>query len=132
MCDVIISIREKWWNLIVSGEKTLELRKTIAKRNILGVYIWDIEPFTCYAYVPEKKAVCGSFQCAEFIVIGQNEEHRSCVPYVKQEEYRRQGRGGLYGWKVQRPKAFNLPLLLSEYGLRRPPQSWQYIKGKQE
>lgn len=42
MKAVLISIKPKWCNLIISGKKTLELRKTVPKLPL---------PFKCYIYM---------------------------------------------------------------------------------
>lgn len=34
----------------------------------------------------------------------------------------------IYGWKIENPIVFKKPKELSEFGLKRPPQSWQYIE----
>ena len=46
----------------------------------------------------------------------------------EQEKYRRQGGGKLYGWQVGAVEVFREKKPLAEYGLDRPPQSWQYLR----
>lgn len=50
MIAVLISIRPKWCEKIISGEKTIEVRKTRPKMN---------PPFKCYIYCtkPEEKLI---------------------------------------------------------------------------
>lgn len=34
----------------------------------------------------------------------------------------------IYGWKIENLIVFKRPKELSEFGLKRPPQSWQYVE----
>ena len=34
----------------------------------------------------------------------------------------------IYGWKIKKLEIFKKPKELSEFGLKRPPQSWQYVE----
>lgn len=51
---VLISIRPKWCEKIISGEKTIEVRKTRPKMN---------PPFKCYIYRSVQGGVIGEFVC---------------------------------------------------------------------
>ena len=68
MKSVLISIQPKWCELIASGEKTLEVRKTRPKAKI---------PFRCYIYQTKKKwlykllAPLKSFAWVETVIFGQ-------------------------------------------------------------
>lgn len=139
MQEIMISIRGKWWDLIQGGEKPLELRKTAPKSLLAGksrvevketAVIWiPQKPFLCLVYVPEEKAVCGRFICPGVEALdGADVSGRSRVPYGEQEKYRRQGGGKLYGWQVGAVEVFREKKPLAEYGLDRPPQSWQYLR----
>ena len=50
----------------------------------------------------------------------------SCVPLPALEKYA--DGGSLYGWGVQDPVKYETPALLAEFGLTRPPMSWQYVE----
>ena len=116
---VLISLRKKWWDLIKSGKKKIELRKSEPKK-IEG-------SFTCYVYVPEERAVCGQFCVAGVAPVQPSEELEvtSCVEKEKQMEY--QGTGKLYGWLVAMPVEYNYKIDLHKLlGITRAPQSWQY------
>lgn len=141
MQEIIISIRKKWWDLMVNGEKTLELRKSAPMKFIksngceekrdmrrkLRKWIFK-KNLICYVYVPEEKAICGRFSCPGIEELNTNSvEDRSKVPHEYQERYRQQGSGSLFGWKVGIVEAFKEKKPLSAYGLKRPPQSWQYF-----
>ena len=68
MKSVLISIQPKWCELIASGEKTLEVRKTRPNAKI---------PFRCYIYQTKKKwlykllATLESFAWVETVIFGQ-------------------------------------------------------------
>lgn len=141
LCEIIISIRKKWWDFMVREEKTLELRKTVPMKFIRSdrceekrdmwrrLREWAFKkPLICLVYVPEEKAVCGCFSCTGIEELNaESVEDRSKVPYEKQEHYRQQGSGLLFGWKVGTIEEFKEKKPLSLYGLKRPPQSWQYF-----
>ena len=127
MKSVLISIQPKWCELIASGKKTVEVRKTRPKID---------EPFKCYIYCTlsgsneffkedcsgdiaewnrsrmalKKGKVIGEFVCDEIIPIrvfenGSIQDYmyqsmeRSCVPYDEISEYIGKGRIG-YGWHI--------------------------------
>lgn len=54
MKAVLISIRPKWCEKIISGEKTIEVRKTRPKMDT---------PFKCYIYRSVQGGVIGEFVC---------------------------------------------------------------------
>lgn len=62
MKSVLISIRPKWCELIASGEKTVEMRKT--RPNIQT-------PFKCYIYCTKRKMVTCSEVNGNGKVIGE-------------------------------------------------------------
>lgn len=53
---VLISMKQKWASLILSGKKTIEVRKTVPKL---------APPFTCYIYESGTGCVVGEFVCHE-------------------------------------------------------------------
>lgn len=150
MKSVIISIRPKWCEKIVSGEKTIEVRKT--KPKIDG-------KFKCYIYCTSIKAlnlsayceihaktgghiddwngkVIGEFVCnyVETMKYPHNglvdivDERESCVSARELIQY---SNGNLlYAWHISALKIYDKPRELSEFGLKRPPQSWQYVESE--
>lgn len=148
---VLISIRPKWVEKILSGEKTLELRKTIPKLET---------PFKCYIYCTHKGGylanqirflnghVVGEFVCNRIVNLSwehlmdvtENEVSGSCLSTYQAISYLA-GNGG-YGWHISNLKIYDTPKELGEFkGLRktkfgyapveikRPPQSWCYVEG---
>lgn len=150
---VLLSIRPAWCELIASGEKTIEVRKTRPKLET---------PFKCYIYctkfhpgepdsminlkdrtsffMPKGGAVIGEFLCDQlelFTVgsLGSDEiQMKSCLSYgelisyfYKQEELDGNTLKLGYGWHISELKMYNEPRKLCEFGLSRPPQSWGYV-----
>lgn len=133
---VLISIRPKWCQKIVSGEKTIEVRKTKPKLET---------PFKCYIYCTLPKyphedfiatdypmpqfygggKVIGEFTCDRIFPINvfdngsiQNWlfEHmeRSCLAYEELAGYIGNGKTG-HGWHISGLLIYNQPRKLSEF-----------------
>ena len=133
---VLISIRPKWVEKIVNGEKTIEVRKTRPKMNT---------PFKCYIYCTLPKyphedfiatdypmpqfygggKVIGEFTCDQTFPINvfdngsiQNWlfEHmeRSCLAYEELAGYIGNGKTG-HGWHISGLLIYDQPRKLSEF-----------------
>ena len=149
---VLISIRPKWCEKIVSGEKTIEVRKTRPKLN---------PPIKCYIYctrggdprrlVGERGKVIGEFVCKQIDeIVPTNEPYgiydidddyvlQTCLENGALWDY---GHGQpLYGWRISNLKIYDTTRELREFnGLRdtkfgaapyeisRPFQSWGYVE----
>ena len=131
---VLISIRPMWSQKIMSGQKTVEVRKTRPKMN---------PPFKCYIYKCGNGKVIGEFLCDEIIedrTYGHNEEfyRAACMSAYDAAAYAMQS--PMYGWHISDLRVYDHPRDLWEFtGLRqtrfgwepvpitRPPQSWRYV-----
>ena len=153
---VLISIRPKWCEKIVSGEKSIEVRKTRPKLQT---------PFRCYIYCTQGNdarrlrgswgKVIGEFICDRIdeydddtIFSFRHEDYarwndfdldRACM---HPEDFQNYANGKwLYGWHISDLKIYDTPRELREFtGLRqtkfgaepvtitRPPQSWCYVE----
>lgn len=133
---VLISIRPKWCQKIVSGEKTIEVRKTKPKLET---------PFKCYIYCTLPKyphedfiatnypmpqfygggKIIGDFTCDRIfpIIVFDNGsirnwlfEHmeRSCLAYEELADYIGNGKTG-YGWHISDLLIYDHPRELSEF-----------------
>lgn len=133
---VMLSIRPKWCEKIISGEKTVEVRKTRPKLDTT---------FKCYIYCTLPKyphedfiatdyprpqfygggKVIGEFTCDRIFPINvfdnggiQNWffEHmeRSCLTYEELADYIGNGRTG-YGWHISDLRIYDAPRKLSEF-----------------
>lgn len=125
---VILSLRPRWWKKIVSGEKTLELRKTAPKFE--GAFYVLV-----YVTAPVKK-IAGVFLCPGVIgpvsmkTLLSSPDHK--VPAEELMDY--SGGKPLYCWKISKVQQFMAigsltPISLDQMGVKRPPQSWCYFRG---
>lgn len=158
MKSVLISIRPKWCEMIASGKKTIEVRKTRPKiETPFKCYIYCTKPKMITKYVfkpedypeymrPEKTVFCkvpdaSSPFCSEVngngAVIGEFVcdgvyENISCDcegSCVSASELREYANGEpLYGWHISDLKIYDKPKELNEFALTRPPQSWCYVE----
>lgn len=125
MRAVLLSIKPEWWEKILAGEKDLEIRKTAPRAGAGGPEPW---PLLVLAYVSGTGAVLGQFLCMGWVKSNcfRYLASRSCVPAEDLEKYA--GGKSLYGWIVGEAEEYGTPSPLAEFGLTRPPMSWQYIE----
>lgn len=133
---VLISIRPEWCEKIVTGQKTIEVRKTRPKMN---------PPFKCYIYKCGNGKVIGEFLCDEIININgagripSDIARPTCLEPAELHQYLGAAVG--YGWHISNLKIYDHTRDLWEFtGLRetkfglapgpitRPPQSWRYVE----
>lgn len=138
--SVLISIRPMWCELIASGKKTIEVRKTRPK---MGT------PFKCYIYCTGVKSmnlqdyvaahlatggavddwsgkVIGEFVCDEILQFNHDDYNspaydisddalnRTCL--FQEDLYRYASGKTLYGWHISDLKIYDKPKELSEFG----------------
>ena len=140
MKEVLISIKPEWCELIMSGKKTIEFRKSGPKNK---------EPFKAIIYCSKggKKIyqnghllngkVIGEFNSVAHDLgvprkfsegVVEYLEEAGCASYMQMLVYAEPK--SLYIWKIEDLLIHTTPKELSEFGITRAPQSWQYIKGK--
>ena len=136
MKAVLISIRPKWCEKIINGEKTIEVRKTRPKMN---------PPFKCYIYKCGNGKVIGEFLCDEIININgagripSDAARPTCLEPAELHQYLGAATG--FGWHISDLSIYDHPrdlweftgLRQTKYGLApgpitRPPQSWRYVE----
>ena len=155
MKAILISINPQWCDLILSGKKTIEIRKTRPNLNL---------PFKVYIYMTKHKnispenyggKIIGEFTCDDIYPIrvfenGSIQDYmchsleRSCVPYDDIANYIGYDKIG-YGWHISDLIIYDQPKSLDELtGLRstkfgyeptkikRPPQSYMYVEDLDE
>lgn len=121
MKAVLISIHPKWCELIASGKKTVEVRKTKPKLETpFKVYIYETQGRTETPFVDEegheifkgRGQVIGEFVCNQFTYIEAGYdtnlkkhlyntafiEHRMCIPDNELHEYLYKSRENCGGW----------------------------------
>lgn len=132
---VMLSIRPKWCEKIISGEKTIEVRKNRPKLET---------PFKCYIYETqgwEEKdgimafrlggRVIGEFTCdriyeletrspvGSYYVKGEDQPttndvaRHSCLTLRDMHEYLQAGKG--YGWHISKLEIYDTPKELSKF-----------------
>lgn len=151
---VLISIRPEWCEKIMTGQKTIEVRKTRPKMN---------PPFKCYIYRSVQGGVIGEFVCDDIferiVQVGTSCEtqkyclcdwNMDCTPLdgliadacLTKEELEKYLDGGIgYGWHISNLKIYDHPrdlwwftgLRQTRFGwepvpITRPPQSWRYVE----
>ena len=151
MKSVLISIKPKWCELIVKGEKTVEVRKTrpkietpfkgyiyCTKNNDKDIYDVLYLHTTNGKLVKMNGKVVGEFVCDAIFpisieysntssTIAQNEFPYTGMTDKEIIDYLGNGKTG-YGCHISALKIYDEPKELSEFEVKRPPQSWCYVK----
>ena len=125
MLAVLMSMKPEWWEKILTGEKWLEIRKSHPQSKNHADLEW---PLTVLVYVSGTGAVQGQFLCPGEVSYRtmQDLEEMSCVP---REDLLKYAKGRcVSGWFIEAPEKFDTPSPLAEFGLDRPPMSWQYVE----
>lgn len=136
--DILMSIKPKWCELIFSGQKIDEIRLTKPQ--------WtDGWKYTVYVWQTGGGGIVGRFIVRKYTFIQawidrDGEKHlgntfglRHCVDDEELFEYLfRKGKTkgaypGGWAWRIEEAEKFEKPWSLSVFGLKRPPQSWQYV-----
>lgn len=156
MNAVLISIKPRWCGKISSGEKTVEIRKSLPKLRL---------PFKCYIYCTKDQKlqfwtgprysyaddhshnafdkcgngkVIGEFICDRLFPIHvfhngtiQNWNYENmedaCLRYEELANYIGNDKTG-YGWHISELYIYDKPIELTEFKVKRPPQSWCYVQ----
>ena len=136
---VLISIRPMWYQKIMSGQKTIEVRKTRPKMN---------PPFKCYIYKCGNGKVIGEFLCDQIININgagripSDAARPTCLEPAELHQYLGAATG--FGWHISNLRIYDTPRELREFyavpnevevalkakpkPVTRPPQSWRYVE----
>ncbi len=133
--DIIIAIHKIHSDKIFDETKKLEIRKR-APKNIRY-------PYTALVYETKNGggagAVVGVFSCGATIKTnvfatlgGEGEAYRADIARracLSVDELCNYANGAdIYGLVIDKVERFSEPRRLSEYGLKRPPQSWQHLQ----
>ena len=142
---VLISIRPKWCELIASGKKTVEVRKTKPNAILpLKFYIYETQgneragnaEFTYVKKGRGRGKVIGEFICHNIYPVCAGYIHGSCLEYDEVINYLgNNGRG--WGWAISDLVIYDSPKELNEFYrwcgwtfevVERAPQSWMYVE----
>lgn len=131
-----MSIRPKWCELIASGKKTIEIRKTKPKLETpFKVYIYQTKRswiYSIYSRIAEWQGkVIGEFVCNGITTdktLGHDDMFNiaSCLNVGGIAAYFTKNE--MYGWHISDLKIYDKPKDLSKFDLERPPQSWCYVE----
>ena len=135
--NIILSLIPKYAELIYSGEKSIEWRHTYPNKIIFSdvVYIYETAPVS---------RVTGSFKINPFIrpFFLNTETFKFLLPETQKNierwgqvsiEYLKKyaSRGPVWGWHIIDARR-HVAMPLNSFNLKRPPQSWQYLKTNKE
>lgn len=123
MCSVLMSINPKYVQDILSGKKYYEYRKKACKRTIDRIYI--------YSTVPIQKVV-GEAE-VESIIVDTPEKLwmiTSNGAGIDKSFFDRyyEDREEAVAYKLVNVKEYKTPKTLYEIGIKKAPQSYQYIE----
>ena len=126
MREIIMSLRQQWWEKSASGIKKLEVRKTMPKEKDFQL------PVKVYYYIPELKTVMGYAVVDRIDIAYADKQYckESCLTFAEMTEYANGKK--LYFWHQKFVKAYDEPYKLSDFGIKRAPQSWQYISSSKK
>lgn len=132
---IIQAIHKEHAENILSGKKTLELRK--------GAPSGDF-PYTVYLYETKNSGglglVVGLYTCKGKIRLKYPSSLDDSQAYKLLEDYAKRAcisverllayadGGEIVAWIISEPIRFRKPRPLDIFGLKNPPQSWQYLK----
>lgn len=143
---ILMSIRARYAALILSGRKTLEIRKTAPKG------LRESAEITVLLYESKREggrgAIVGSFVCKSIRSVTMSEVRdvcrRACLNREELLAYTERPQrvpgaesstaapgGRIYAWSVEAPVTFEQPVLLQEVGVSCPPQSWRKLRKTQ-
>ena len=121
MTEIILSVRPEYCRKILSGEKIVEVRKN--KPSGLGpykVYLYETK-LGCGGVVGECECFCtAEIKGLDYITA------ESCLTPQQVTEYA--GGRKIYAWYLSKVKKYGKTKPLSEFGLKKAPQSWRYMK----
>lgn len=124
---ILLSLHKKWWGKMLTGEKVLEIRKTKPATE---------EPCRVLVYITGGVGIVGHFLCEKRIKIREMQEEeqqkRSCLTEKQLKEYTGDGGKTVWGWTVSEVEEYKEPIPIDKLGIKRAPQSWQYVKIKEE
>lgn len=123
---ILLSIHHKWAEKIYSGEKTVEYRKSIPKYDHdIIVYLYETSPVRkvtgCFKMISHfRMDVVEHIVCDKLVA-------RGCLSIQELRHYQNDSKD-VVGWVVASFEKFEQPKTLEDFGLKRAPQSWQYVE----
>ena len=136
---VLMSLKPKWIELILNGAKTKEVRKRAPLlRQPFKVYLYctkDEETWMAgvkgkYQSYQMNGMVCGEVTCVSITEYNRPFGNSICGTCLTAKElYEYAGPNDTLSYMaLENPIAYEKPIPLSAFGLKRAPQSWQYVE----
>mgnify|MGYP002526511972 FL=1 len=136
---VMMSLKPKWIELILNGAKTREVRKRAPLlRQPIKVYLYctkDEEAWMAgikgkYQSYQMNGMVCGEVTCVSITEYNRpfgNSIYGTCLTAKELYEYAAPNDTLSY-MALENPVMYDVPKPLDDFGLKRAPQSWQYVE----
>jgi len=124
MVDIILSIKPKYAEKILNGEKKVEFRKQIPKRVITWVYVYASSP---------NKSIVARFKINRLLNGSPHDLWEKCSEVGGIEEYEFFSYCGkkemIHGLEIGEIEKFNQPIdPYQEYSNFKPPQNFAYAE----
>lgn len=135
MNSIIASVRPPFAGWLMSGKKTVEIRKSRPMFNPFAGVPAD-GPVRVYIYETKTGggagAIVGRFDCRGFLEIRdaasiEQAAPAACLTVKEMEAYRGPG-GALYGWQAVNAKRYKKPVPLAALRMSSAPQSWRWLR----
>lgn len=138
---VLMSLNPKWLNMILCGTKTKEVRKRAPLlQTPFKVYLYCTKGDVSFTHGTYKAGriwhyqkngmVCGEATCVSITEVNppfRNAPCGSCLSPKELYEYAGTNKN-LSFMALENPITYDEPKSLSEFGLKKAPQSWQYVE----
>lgn len=122
--EVMFSVHPYYATLILSGHKTVEVRKSVPKKET---------PYLALIYETQKGfgrgKVIGAAVVTEVKILDECDDETLVETCLSREEliaYKGKAKH-VYGVCLSSVVEFDAPRDISDYGMMRPPQSWRYV-----
>lgn len=117
----VFSLKPKWAELILTGRKTVEIRRTAPKHMLDRILIYDTGKHMVTGVVRVKGMASG-------YPLSIWEQYGEASKLTRDEYMGYAGaRTTIYAFTLTYPQRFAAAKSLSEYGIERAPQSWCYL-----
>lgn len=119
---ILFSIKPAYVDKIFSGEKRCEFRKTKCKKDTNKALIYETYP---------ESLVVGEFEISSVVEETPVALWNITNSYagIEKEAYDKyyEGKERAVAYMIANPIRYKKPIPISEFGLRRPPQSYAYV-----
>ena len=124
MKKILLSIKPKYVKQIFDGYKQVEYRKSVhTNKEVKWILIYETYP---------TMRVVGEFYLKGILKASPKEiwEKTKLIGGICKDDYFKyfEGKPFAYAYQISNLVQYSRPKLLSEYGIKRAPQSFQYIE----